>query len=32
MRFMDSMNPWFHQVAECRNGKLEIEAVCQPFQ
>jgi len=26
------MKPWFHQVAECRNGKLEIDAVCQPFQ
>ncbi len=30
IRFIASMNPWFHQEAEWRNGKLEIEAVRQP--
>lgn len=24
------MKPWFHQLAEWRRGKLEIDAVCQP--
>ena len=32
MRFIDSMKPLFHQVAECRNGKLEIDAVWYPDQ
>jgi len=30
MRFMASMNPAFHHVAEWRNGKLDNDAVCQP--
>ena len=25
IRFMASMNPWFHHEAEWRNGKLDIE-------
>ena len=30
IRFMASMNPWFHQVAEWRKGKEDSEAVFQP--